>query len=58
MYLFIVGYLLKSSKNQGIAKLYGSRGGRKVKKAIQNSIQELENERDEGIENNNTSSIV
>ena len=28
------------------------------KKAIQKSIQELENERNENIENNNTSSIV
>jgi len=40
------------------ARLYGSRGGRKIKKAIQKSIQELENERDENIENNNTSSII
>jgi predicted site-specific integrase-resolvase len=40
------------------AKIYGSRGGRKIQKAIQKSIQELENERDENSENNDTSSIV
>lgn len=40
------------------AKLYGSRGGRKVRKAIYISIQELENERDENSENNDTSSII
>jgi predicted site-specific integrase-resolvase len=40
------------------AKIYGSRGGRKIQKAIQKSIQELEKERDENSENNDTSSIV
>ncbi len=40
------------------AKIYGSRGGRKIQKAIQKSIQELEKERDENSENNDTSSII
>lgn len=40
------------------ARLYGSRGGRKIKKAIKKSIQELKNERDENSENNDTSSVV
>jgi Predicted site-specific integrase-resolvase len=37
------------------ARLYGSRGGRKVKQDIQKSIQELEKERGENSENNNKS---
>ena len=40
------------------AKLYGSEGGRKIQKAIQKSIQEIKNERDENSENNDTSSII
>lgn len=40
------------------AKIYGSRGARKIQKAIQKSIQELEKERDENSENNDTSSII
>jgi excisionase family DNA binding protein len=37
------------------ARLYGSRGGRKVKKDIQKSIKEIENERGENSEDNNES---
>ena len=37
------------------AKLYGSRGGRKVKEDIQKSIQELEKERSTNSENNHES---
>ena len=37
------------------ARLYGSRGGRKVKKDIQKSIKEIEKERDENSEDNNES---
>ena len=40
------------------AKIYGSRGGRKIQKAIQKSIQEIKDERDENSENNDTSSII
>lgn len=40
------------------ARLYGSRGGRKIRKAIQKSIQEIKNERDENSENNDASSII
>ena len=39
------------------ARLYGSRGGRKIKTDIEKSIQELEKKRGENIENNNESSI-
>lgn len=35
------------------ARLYGSRGGRKVKQDMQNSIKELEREMGEVCENNN-----
>lgn len=38
------------------ARLYGSRGGRKIKQDIQNSIKELEKERTENSENNNEGS--
>lgn len=38
------------------ARLYGSRGGRKIKKDIENSIKELEKERGEDSENNNEGS--
>ena len=41
-----------------IAKLYGSEGGKKIQKAIQKSIQEIKDERDENSENNDTSSII
>ena len=37
------------------ARLYGARGGRKVKKDIQKSIKEIEKKRDENSENNNES---
>jgi predicted site-specific integrase-resolvase len=37
------------------ARLYGSRGGRKVKDDIQKSIQELEKERSENSKNNHES---
>ena len=40
------------------AKIYGSRGGKKIQKAIQKSIQEIKDERDENSENNDTSSII
>ena len=40
------------------AKLYGSEGGKKIQKAIQKSIQEIKDERDENSENNDTSSII
>ena len=40
------------------AKLYGSEGGRKIQKAIQKSIQEIKDERDENSENNDTSGII
>ncbi len=39
------------------ARLYGSRGGKKIKKDIEKSIQELEKERGEKSENNYESSI-
>ncbi len=35
------------------ARLYGSRGGRKIKNSLQNSIKELEKEMGENSENNN-----
>lgn len=37
------------------ARLYGARGGRKVKKDIQKSIKEIEEKRDENSEDNNKS---
>ena len=40
------------------ARLYGARGGKKVKKAIKKSLLELEKERSEVIENNNKSSSL
>ena len=39
------------------AKIYGSRGGRKIKNNIEKSIQELEKERYENSDDNNTGSI-
>ena len=41
-----------------IAKLYGSEEGKTIQKAIQKSIQEIKDERDENSENNDTSSII
>lgn len=39
------------------ARLYGARGGKKIKKEIEKLIQELEKERGENSENNNEGSI-
>ena len=41
-----------------IAKLYGSEEGKTIQKAIQKSIQEIKDERDENSENNDTSGII
>ena len=39
------------------ARMYGARGGRKIKKDIEKSIKELSIERSENSENNNESNI-
>jgi predicted site-specific integrase-resolvase len=39
------------------ARMYGERGGRKVKKDIEKSIRELSIEKSENSENNNESNI-
>ena len=39
------------------ARLYGARGGKKIRKDIKNSILEIEKERGENSKDNNESSI-